>query len=907
MLNIKKNKALSELIALTFALNAIAPVAYASENENADTSANTTTTSSGQISLKTAQSDILERIAQTTASNFKKSNYNLTNDEINNLLNVPLSVEEEDSSLTQAEKDYNNLQLLVAKGLNTKEKRDTALAKLEEIEVATAKDPSVGGLTNAEKYVKQLLENYADIESRASISESIGSAITPTDSSIIAYRTILKVAKAERQSCINNAKAEAERNKTEADTSKCTLSDRGVEAAQILTYLTNQQVNQTTDSKKKANSTNATATTTTSGETQYACNSTATPYPAINDKTKCCVSSQKPYYKSSTNTCVASLVETTNSNSNRDDDDDDKDNSNALLMQYLLAQQQNCQSNPYLFPYSSVLNANSIVDRCTLPGGGGTSGTNGKKKSQDSTKSTDSKPTKSTGGKRSADNNKTTLKSAKSHYSNNFIKQIGNLKIVFNEKSTPEKVQGVDVYTHIADSSSEYQLKVLLDKTTYTAKVQQSDGTTKEEERPIYINLVSTNFVSDMDGNNVQKYMNYQKNQKPNEFITVVYPETKTPADGYHFKKVAQEAPYATYIEVTDGTNRIFYTVYYKIRDISTRNLDNDKEQKAGEITIELTPNDNENYGLTSGNIFGKLTSATWQNDKCYLNINGKYQSSDVGQEASEINTSVAYEQINKSDCEKLNNNAKSKNYEITMQNVTQTFNEDADALVYEADNASNPAIKDIDSGKYLSASEYNSEYKSTTDYSQGLTFVQPFGLGKDGYQIDYDTSGKFIKYTDDGARTMTTKEISEQLLDGKEIPDGATVDFKIGSGGRRIISITSKDGSVENVDINDDKRTTNSLKRRQGIITKIAGIPSTADEVATSIKKEIEKAQTTSIFDYVTDKITDVITTVKNEVKEAYNDAKNNNDNTKKKPVKLPKTKDISSGTPVTVDATDK
>ena len=73
MLNIKKHKALSQLIAFTFAFNAIAPVAFASDT--------TTTATSSELSLKTVNSDILTRVATTASSNFKSRNLNISDDE----------------------------------------------------------------------------------------------------------------------------------------------------------------------------------------------------------------------------------------------------------------------------------------------------------------------------------------------------------------------------------------------------------------------------------------------------------------------------------------------------------------------------------------------------------------------------------------------------------------------------------------------------------------------------------------------------------------------------------------------------------------------------------------------------------------------------------------------------------
>lgn len=352
MLNIYKNKALSKLIALTFAFNTLTPVAFASED------ATTSSTTSSGLSLTNVSSDILTRIANSQANSFKSRKLNISDDEVNNLLNIPLSTEEEQDYLTQEEKDYNNLQLLIAQGLNTKEARDKALNKYAEIEALSKSDESIA-LTSTEKYIKSLLENYEDIESRAGASNAIGSAITTTDSAQVAYRTILKVAKAERLACRNDAiSAKAKANKgetlaegTNTDPDKCELSAKGKEAAQMLTYISNQQVNQTSDSKKTTTATNS--TTTQTGERK--CETAGTTL-AVNDNTRCCPT-QQPFYNSTTAKCVASLsTNTTTSNSNKDDDDDDS-TSNQALLQYILAQQQQCKNS------DGALN---IVDSCRL-------------------------------------------------------------------------------------------------------------------------------------------------------------------------------------------------------------------------------------------------------------------------------------------------------------------------------------------------------------------------------------------------------------------------------------------------------------------------------------------------------------------------------------------------------------
>ena len=118
----KKHKVLSKLIAFTFMLNTLTPVAFAEEvtaetNVTAEATAkeNTVTTNnlntvrtnnSGQLSLNSVQTDVLNRIAQSEAQAFKNKNLNITDEEINSLMNIPLSTTDDVEYYTQEEKDY---------------------------------------------------------------------------------------------------------------------------------------------------------------------------------------------------------------------------------------------------------------------------------------------------------------------------------------------------------------------------------------------------------------------------------------------------------------------------------------------------------------------------------------------------------------------------------------------------------------------------------------------------------------------------------------------------------------------------------------------------------------------------------------------------------------------------------
>ena len=741
----KKHKVLSKLIAFTFMLNTLTPVAFAEEvtaetNVTAEATAkeNTVTTNnlntvrtnnSGQLSLNSVQTDVLNRIAQSEAQAFKNKNLNITDEEINSLMNIPLSTTDDVEYYTQEEKDYNNLQLLIARGLNTKEKRDEALQKLQAIEELSKTDSSVG-LTNTEKYVKSLLENYEDIESRAGSNSALGSAITPTDSSIIAYKTILKVAKAERQACRNDAV------KNGTDPNECKLSERGQEAAQILTYLTNQQINQTTDSKKTTDATNSTASSTsTTGSNEARTCSDTTKRPAANNIYKCCPT-DKPYINTSTGKCD---TKTQNDSSNDDDDDDDDDLMKAMMYERIWGQFPDCSADPDA----------CRSDRQGYPTPAGTESTIDKNK----------KDTKS-------------AKIARAIYTPDFASRIGNVKLEFNEIHQPENINGTPVNIHIGEGSTEYQVKVIVNENS-TAK----EG---ETQKPLYVNLLSYNYLE-----NGNVYQNYLRNQKVNEFIPVVY-STNKGVGGVAFKKVPRENPYPIYIEITDGTNRIYYTAYYKIYNLGTAIGEVEKTTSGDKYLVDLEPNDNEDYAFTSGTVQGKLKGTKWENDVCQLAVSGSYSSGDLNQDSYQVETDVALSQLNKSDCTKLGEKASSGNLEVTLPNTSVTMDKDGNGFAYLGDNVVNPVIKDNETGEYMTSEDFNNEYKSASTLGVGGHSVQlPMGRTSNNEQIVYDAlSGDVYKLDNDNNWTvMTASEIGKELLGGQEFPEGAKPTITVNDG----------------------------------------------------------------------------------------------------------------------------
>jgi len=817
--NTRKHKLLSKLIALTFAFNTISPVAFASETTATTTTATNTST---PVNIKTAQANILNRISQTAVSAFKSQKLNITDEELNNLMNIPLSSVEEKEYYTQEEKDYNNLQLLIAQGLNTKEKRDKALLELQAVEDLTKQDPSVGGLSKTDQYIKSLLENYDEIESRAS--SVVNSAITPSENSIIAYRNLLKIAKAERQACRNDAV----KNKTNPD--DCKLSERGLQAAQMLTYLTNQQVNQTTDSKKTTTATNSTTNVTTGERT---CADT-TKKPAANNIYKCCPT-DKPYINTSTGKC-----DTKTQNSSNDDDDDD-DNSKSIFYGGLLAggagTVSECLSNP---------------DKCKSDGEPlGTGTTNTKKDRKD----TDTTTKKQGGTLKKINGGISKSKSAKGNYTPTFAKRVGKVTLEFNEKSGVENVNGVPAYLHIAESDTEFQVKVHLSGTG------NSETTTKDgkEQKPLKVNIVSYNFFEDGS-----TYENHQSGN-PEEFLTVVYSENKGVGEA-KFKKFARDKVYPLYIEITDGTSRIYYTVYYKIYTMQANITDEIKNKSASEI--EILPNDEkDNSAMTNGTLQGKLTGAQWQNDKCVLNVQGKYRDNKTN-DVYDTDTNVNYEQINESDCNKLNDKAKNKNLEITLENTSVSLDESGENLAFDASNTVNPALKDMDSGEYISEEVFHQEFESTANLPPNHVSI-PFGKTVDGYQVNYDAeTGTFKKFTDDGWVEMTEDDISKGFLDGKEIPEGAKIEFALNkSNGLPAISVNGEVVDVNQSQINQD------TSRNKNIIAKTNKLSSITSEVANAIHKQL-------------DKITSPLKTIKGEVKSIGNKVQNaiHNKNDKKR-----------------------
>lgn len=792
MLNIKKNKALSKLIAFTFAFNAIAPVAFASDT--------TTTATSSELSLKTVNSDILTRVATTASSNFKSRNLNISDDEINNLMNIPLSTSEEDSYLTQEEKDYNNLQLLIAQGLNTKEARATALNKLEQIEALSKNDESIA-LTATEKYIKSLLENYEDIESRASASSDIGSAITTTDSSMVAYKTILKVAKAERLACRNDAtanKAKADKGETLAegtntDPDKCELSDRGKEAAQMLTYLSNAQINQTTDSKKTTDATNS--TTTTTGERK--CETAGTTL-AVNDNTRCCPT-QQPFYNSSTAKCVASLG-TTNSNSSNKDDDDDDDTSNIALMQYLMSQQQNCQN-------SSSWGAMSIVDRCTIPTGG--------KQDANSKKSGSRK-----NGTGKGINN--TTKSGTSKANNAIMSRISDINIEFNEKNKDD----AGYYVHVNDSSSEYQIKVTL---------EEKATNDKENQNPLRIKLYATQYVGENSDNST--LYRFTQTAKNGEFTTIVYPETMKPASsdatGHFVKKVLSSNEYYTLaITITDGTyeSALFY-IRYRIIDTGTKITSNDKDQSSGKISIMGQQSKNY-YTEISGKASLDVSSAKYENGVCRLEVSGALVTSSGNAQKIEA-TEYQLDNINEADCIKLNEDAKNNKLHMSANNAQIVDTLKDGTVVLKSDSDVLPAFS-IDGGEnYLDTNDYLTSTASSEETNFSIKNGVPFGKFENK-DVVYMNGSLKVKTENGTFEEVTSEQLSEMIH--KELPDGSYADFDFNENGEILINIKNADDEVlESITTTEIAEKTIKQIQKHGLDSDTA---KNADRVVANFKK---------------------------------------------------------------------
>ncbi len=859
MLNIKKNKALSKLIAFTFAFNAIAPVAFASEDTT--TATTTTTASSGGLSLKTVTNDILTRMATTASSNFKSRNLNISDDEINNLMNIPLSTSEEDSYLTQEEKDYNNLQLLIAQGLNTKEARATALNKLEQIEALSKNDESIA-LTATEKYIKSLLENYEDIESRASASSDISSAITTTDSSLASYKTILKIAKAERLACRNDAnanKAKADKGEklaegTNTDPDKCELSAKGKEAAQMLTYLSNSQVNQTTDSKKTTDATNS--TTTTTGERK--CETAGTTL-AVNDNTRCCPT-QQPFYNSSTAKCVASLSTNTNSSSNNDDDDD---TSNTALMQYLMSQQQNCQNN------DGALNI--MEHRCTIPTT--TSGNAHKFENEQSPN------TKKSSGKRVSGANDIKTKATingNSKANNAIMSRVADIKIEFNEKNKDDN----GYWVHINDSNSEYQLTVTL---------EEKATNDKENQNPLLVKVYATQFIGE-DKNNATPYR-FTQTTKSSVPTTVVYPENMKPTNGIgHFiKKVLGTDEYYTLaITITDGIyeSAPFY-VKYRIVDAGAKITSNDKDQTAAKVSIMGKQSKVYNTE-TTGNASLDVTSAKYENGVCKLSVSGALVTSTT-ENAQKIEASeYDMDNINEADCIKLNEDAKNNKLHMTANNAqiqetmkdgTVSLKADSDVLpAFSLDGGENY----LDTKDYLTSTEFDRE---ETNYNVADSI--PIGQ-YDSKNIFY--SGDSIKIQDaDGNFTeLSNEQLSEML--NVDVPDGAYTELSYDKDGKIQINILDENDKVITA------VTTNEIAEKTVKQIKTQGLDNATAKAVDRVVNKFTKATVKVLGGSVVAEATSegAVAKVAAKAKEAFNNIKK---------VNASNSKEVNKTAPATID----
>ena len=421
-----------------------------------------------------------------------------------------------------------------------------------------------------------------------------------------------------------------------------------------------------------------------------------------------------------------------------------------------------------------------------------------------------------------------TARTAKAVYTPDFANRIGNVKLEFNEIHQPENINGTPVNIHIGEGSTEYQVKVIVNENS-TAK----EG---KQEKPLYVNLLSYNYLE-----NGNVYQNYLRNQKVNEFIPVVYPTNKG-VGGVAFKKVPRENPYPIYIEITDGTNRIYYTAYYKIYNLGTAIGEAEKTTSGDKYLVDLEPNDNEDYALTSGTIQGTLTGATWENGKCHVSVNGSYTTNDLNQDSYEVNTDVALWQLNQSDCTKLDEKARNGNFEITLPNTSVTMDSDGNGFAYVGDYVVNPVIKDNDTGEYMTSEDFNNEYKSASSLG-GHSVEIPMGRTSNNEQIVYDTaSGDVYKLDNDNNWTvMTANEIGKELLGGQEFPEGAKP------------TITVNDGKV-GFDVNGtvyDIDTDNMSKKLQRISGQLGGADthSASSEFAKTIAETLLNNPATKVI----------------------------------------------------------
>lgn len=393
MINTKRRKWLSQVTALTFAVNmlgtAVVPaISLAAEKETTSTVKTESAKGENLIDSADLQKSHEKSVEETKKSSsstttttetktpgtqkpaadqpalVKKNKYaNLTQEEYNNLMGIDYSMTE-NARFTQEENDYNTIQIMKQYGLDNKEKRD----KIREI--IKEKEDKGEELAGGTKTIKHFLDRYDEIEKRAGGEKTIMDVLSPNRKAITTYRTVLKDAMAKRQSCTNTAiynnkkaiaDAKQKNKENEAkydaavsqakakgeDASKiapaekvdvpteltqdkawesCPLPEEGRNAARALTYITMQQENQTSDSKKTTETTDSTKSETTK---EWTCQAPGTAK-ALNNPYKCCPTAN-PYYKADTNKCVANLDAPKQTGKDDDDDDEDNDKLSAWL------------------------------------------------------------------------------------------------------------------------------------------------------------------------------------------------------------------------------------------------------------------------------------------------------------------------------------------------------------------------------------------------------------------------------------------------------------------------------------------------------------------------------------------------------------------------------------------------
>lgn len=211
------------------------------------------------------------------------------------------------------------------------------------------------------KTMKAMLEKYDEVIDRVTGGNNVLGDNTATLEQLAVLRTALKTEQIKSDT-------ECQNKRVENENATCELSAKGKEYASLLSYLENQQVNQTTGSTRTTNATNTgTQNTSTTVSTAYGTvnvgNSTASSSSnsgsgsssyvttASGSTVSCnggvyissantCCPSEKPVY--SNGKCYTSLSESSSSSSSSDDDDD---NNMMMLMMMMMNQNKTSTTN----------------------------------------------------------------------------------------------------------------------------------------------------------------------------------------------------------------------------------------------------------------------------------------------------------------------------------------------------------------------------------------------------------------------------------------------------------------------------------------------------------------------------------------------------------------------------------